>query len=476
MSQSSGACSCAPETVADEDGKRLTQSNEQRSPLERLLAWITVPRVLGILGSRRLATSLIVSWMALLVIWVIPFHFYGLPTEQIKRIVYGEPFFQGVYIGLIVVTAGCIGLRIRSIYLRIRRNPSPNSTPRLPEQSPSLECAWDDERSVEALRSCGFRHVVLGTGWAWGVRNRFAPVGNLVSHFAFLIMLVAVVVAARDGSAFVGNAVVAEGETFATADGQFTDIYFPEAERPRIEFTLRSFDPRFHEDILLFTRLAGVISDRSGRTRDISLASPWIIWPDTVVAVEDFGYAAEVTARSREGTSPAPAVHKLKVFPSSMEDSFDVQGVGDSDYRVHVRVFGDYVDRGGKPGVKSFNLSNPRVQVRVTEVLSTKAELQHVSSLVSLGEPITVPDGTIVIEAIRLFGVFRIARFDAAPWVLLALVVASVGFAMRLLWPRQEALIVSQGATTVVSVLDETYRAAPRIERRLLESLARDAT
>jgi hypothetical protein len=415
------------------------------------------------LGSRRFATTVIVAWAALLVVWVIPFEFYGLPSENIKTIIYEELFFRLVY-GLVALsTIACIVPRIPAAVRRAKRRPSQDSLPRI-SASHRAEASgpWNPEKARSVLLSMGYRHIVTSEGWAWGVRNRWSPIGSVAFHVSLLLLMLSATLMLLPGSRFAASAVVAEGEPFDSTTAVYSDRSTPDVEPPEIVFTVKSIAPRFHEDILLFTQLDSVLTDELGNQKHMSLAAPWIPNATTLVAIEDFGYTLTVTGSGAETETANTQVYKLKVFPSSMSDSFE-RDVGSARYRFDIRVFGDYVDRAGTPGTRSFNLDDPRVEVSVARILSSGGSTEVLPArLIKPGESIEIREDSVTIEKVGYYGVYRLTRNLAAPFLFAAVLLLCAGSAARLVFPRREALMVSEGDVVLIAVNDETYRTSQR--------------
>lgn len=424
-------------------------------------------RVIRALGSWRLAALLVVAWAALLVVWVIPFQFYGLPVMQMKAIVYRETFFQILYGALAVTTITCMGVRMGSIVRRVWRRPLPDAaSPRLPDDATVISSSWESVPSV--LRRAHFTRVVQGDGWTWGVRRSWSPFGTLLLHMAVLVLMLAGLVAVYGPPAFSGEAVVTPGEPFTGAPSEWASVQDPAVKPPVIKFTTGPVEASFYRDLLLFTRLEALVTENDGRPRRISLASPWMVSPDTLVAIKDFGYSVDVVASTDASVAPV-RTYKLKVFPSEITDSFDVS-VGAKTYRVYLKVFGDYVDEAGVPGNRSFNLVNPRMLVTVKEVLTSKAEVERVpETLVAPGDPILVPAGRVAITGVDRHAVLRVTVVPASPYIALALVMAVTGALMRLVWPRQEVTAVDASDGIRLLVIDDTYQRDRALEEAIRE-------
>ena len=234
---------------------------------------LTPRSVVRMLGSRRLAAATMLAWALLIVVWVVPFQIYGLPDFQIKNIVYSEIFFRVVYVTLGINTLACIGARVPAIVRRVGRLPVPDSSPRVSADAHPLEGAWSLERAASALKTAGFPTRVSGDGWAWGVRNRYAPLGTIVFHLSFFVIIAGALLALDPRALYVGKAVVAEGESFDISTHAFSEEPVPRDPRPDVAFTLDTLTPEFHEDILLFTGLDATLTHDGGPER-MALSSP----------------------------------------------------------------------------------------------------------------------------------------------------------------------------------------------------------
>lgn len=422
-------------------------------------------RIVRTLGSWRAAALLVVAWATLIVVWIIPFQFYGLPATQMRNIVYRETFFQVLYAALTVSTLACMGLRIGYVWRKAKRVPSADAEPRLPEDF--TRAASDLGTAVARVSGNGFRLSVSSESWAWGVRQRWSSLGTFALHGAMIVLVASGLVATYGPKPFTGEAVVSAGETFASRPEQWVSIQPDGAKPPQLSFTVEEVKADFYRDLLLFTKLEARVAEDGGRTRNIALAQPWVAGPATLVAIKDFGYSADVVSSTEASESPL-RTFKLKVFPSEITDSFDVS-VGAKTYRVYLRVYGDYVDREGSPGNRSFNLTNPRLLVSAKEVLTSKAEVERVPErLLAPGEPLVVPGGEVTIRAITRHAVFRVTVLPVAPYLFIAMLLAAVGAWLRLVSPRREVTLVKDGETGVaIIVMDDTYGRDTAMERRL---------
>lgn len=419
--------------------------------------------------SRRLATALMLVWMGLLLVWIVPFQFYGLPAEQIRNIIYREPFLLWVYAALCVVTVTCVWARVGPSVRRARTVPSPGARARLGGAAVMVPGPWSASRAVDVLRTVGFPRIVEGEEWVWAVRNRWSPLGTVVSHFALVVAVACSAWWILRPAPFVGSAVVAEGERF---DGSLASyVETTGAGAPSVAFDLESVSPRFHEDVLLFTNLDCVMTDDSGTRRTVRLGTPWYPSPDVQVALEDFGWTVEVVGGRDATTVVGPDVYKLQVFPPGSADYIEL-AMADARYRLKVVVYGDYADRDGEPGIASYNLRNPRIGLTVWRVLSNDDPLLVFRDrLVAPGEQVDVsPRDSIVFTDVGTYGKFRISRTFPAPLVVAIGLTMFAGFASRLVVPRAE-VVLSRGAQGVeIRARRELYGSSDAIATQIADS------
>lgn len=425
--------------------------------------------VIRAMGSRRMATTLLLTWLALLVMWIIPFEFYGLDVSQLRYIISREPFFRVVYGLLVLNTVACVWSGIPRTIRRAHDVPSPESHPRGTGAFCELGGEWSSDKAGELVRRRGFRSVVVGDGWVWAVRNSISPWGHVMLHLGLVLFVIAAVMSLDPGSYVTGKSVVVEGETFDTASSEIVDISPAGAKMPDVRFTVRQVSSRFHDDLLLFTKLQARILDAGGDGHDLRVGHPWFISPFTAVSLDDFGYAPVVNVSSESTTFPGQ-IFKLKAFPSGTADYFNVSDGAGSTYRVKVAVFGDYVDRAGAHGIKSFNLTkDPRLLVSVGRIRSDDAETPIITDrLVGLDDAIDIGGAKLSFESVREYGLFRITRVTSAPVVFAGLVVVLAGFVMALLFPRVQVLFIEEDGSVRLYVRDDQYRRSSRLEAALV--------
>lgn len=415
------------------------------------------------------------SFLAL-AIWVVPFILYGIPMTRVTAILYDEPFGRALVIALCGTTLACTLPRVAVVWRRMNRTPSPDQAPQSAGGA-DAGVPFDPAAARRALGAAGFRHVVVSADWCWGVRRRYAPVGSLIFHLSILLIGAAALQAAFSGSAFSGKFLLNEGQTATIEQSQYFETE-GDGDAPTLDVSLDDIQTDFHEDVLLFTRLQARLSEGGGASQRVAVGHPMILGPETLLSLGDFGWALEVSEASAVATAPAETqTFALKVFPPGSRDEFTI-ALGGGEYRVVVEAYGDYVSRDGKPGVESFDLSDPRVVLSVWRVLTNGEEKLMVDSeLVEIPGAVEVGASTLQVHAMHHYGVFTVSRTPGSFLALLGLVMMLIGTSVRLMFPRAEALIARNAeGHAELSIRVDVYRHDPRISRRVMTALGRTAS
>lgn len=417
------------------------------------------------------------AWTALLLVWVVPFQIYGLPTAQVRAIVLEEPFFRVTYILLAVSSIGCMSIRFAPVVKRARRTPRPDASPGGTAGARRLDASTASAWSA-GIGSAGFRRVVAGDTFVWAVRNRWAPVLSPVWHVALVLFMVLLTGYLISGGPAVAKFALTEGETFTGDPQQFFDRASREtyetfgAPLPAID--LEGLSARFHEDLLLFTHLEAELRTPAGWTA-VAVGRPWMADDSTWVALEDFGYSVDVEFTPGDGGDAAELVYRTTTFPSGVADSFEspALGLAGRTYRIDISVFGDYAEVDGRPTARSFNKTDPAMEITVVRVLASgDARTVFGPSVVRLGETVDLGEDTLAIRAIPYYGVFRIVRSPWAVWVGVSLALLAAAVIARLLLPRTEVLVTADDqGRPVVRVLREIYGEPPVLRERIEAAL-----
>lgn len=397
-----------------------------------------------LVGSRRVAQWSLGTWVALFVVWVVPFTLTGVPEPRIKRIVGGEWYFQLLYGVLLVNVLVCLLPRWRRA-LRSARLPSPLPADRLAEHRRSVgaRCAATPGALGGRLADGGWTVVVdERAGALAAVRRRFSTVGSLLLHLSLALVLVAAFLVPRTTT---GQVLVSEGESFSGAPEDYAQKPEPPPGRalPRAAFTVEKLRADFFEDKLFFKDLRAAVTHRRAdatRTATVRLSEPLFFGPGTFVSLAGFNHALAYTL---DGESRGRAVRREIVgvdsFPPGSEDKIRLLvGQRLSIHWAYVRVYPDVPEDGPSLHNISFAVGRPKLAVRMTRLLDDGTERPLGSWVVRLGEPIRFDRGTLTFDAIKYAGLFRLVDVPSLPWMSSAFIVGLVGLVWRTLLPREE--------------------------------------
>lgn len=303
---------------------------------------------------------------------------------------------------------------------------------------------------MRALRRRGYRVRLGADGRSFAaLRGRFAPLGDLAFHLAFILILAGVLVSAA--TRFSGDVVITEGQTFWGERGDYLTFHPREdfARRaPRLSFAVEKIGAAFYRDELFFTDLYAHVryaaGPQAGRAT-VRLSHP--LWLDGArINLVGYGFAPLYVLRGPDGRELDSAVVNLNVFPPGTEDSFRLPALP---HRVHVTFFPDPVMADGVRGSRSNNLRDPVLQLRVY-----RHKVRVYEGVVPLGSSASFDGLRLEFPGVRLSGQARVVRDPGASWVFAAFLVGIGGLALRVLWHRREVvgLVAGQGGGTTLHV------------------------
>lgn len=318
------------------------------------------------------------------------------------------------------------------------------------------------QRLTATLRRRGYavRASADGRGFR-AVRGRLAPLGGIVFHLSFFLLLVGIVLALT--SNFKGQAVVTEGQTFG---GQRDDYvgFEPAGEfdqrAPRhLAFRLDKVRPRFWGDRLLFTDLYARIrvAGRPGRRpATIRLNVPYKA-DYTSVNLVGYGYAPRYRLTDASGKPVSSAYVNLVVFPAGAEDRFPL---GDTGYVAVVRFYPDFVWRDGKPTSRSQNVRHPMYLVRIGRGRQTVFD-----GRLRPGQTASFANFKLSFPSFSRWAELRIIRNVGLPVIFWSFIIGITGMTWRLLFYRREvvALLTATAGGGTVAYLTGTSDYYPNL-------------
>ena len=430
-------------------------------------AWLqqTAHAVYRVLSSHSLGYWLLLAWLALLLVWVLPFTLTGQAEETVAAIALDWLPIKFVYWALGVATVGCTVNRALRDWRRCRSLGVPKRTSVLegglwlPGETTS--------NARDTLESCGFIVSAESDSGAFrAVRGRFGPLWGSLFHVSLLLLAVAFVV--NLATMRTSGIELIEGQTASDFLQSVPDTPERSLFRDKLAtLELESVTPRFFDQYLLFERLDAQVT-YLGRSRRMSLSQP--LWLDAVsyMSIQDFNYAPHVVLTSSDGRTLDDAISSLKLFPPGAQDTLSLP-IGK--VSLALEVFPDHAVIDGVDASRTYNLANPRVRATVFEEVSG-ATTQRVlgRQLIAPGEEIVIPDGTrIRLEEIRYVGTFGLTYAPAAPFVAILAILVLLGLGGRLFRPRLD--VIGRGDDDGVWVDARMDVLGPLAGRRELERI-----
>jgi cytochrome c biogenesis protein ResB len=414
------------------------------------------------LGSWRLSVVLMVAatlYYLFLAIWA-----GSTPAVTVQSIARLTPFWI-VYLLLLVNTAVCLWRRLPALLREIsseRMTGSRAADWRLDlRQELDRDLEWEEVRKMTRL--LGYRQIEGVDGVLEGVRRRWTGFGTYLFHGAFFVVALGfglTMVARQEATIW-----VSEGEFFEGLGEQFLSQSTPRllaSGLSPVTFEVRSIEPEFWRDQMLFTRLEAALEFADGSQGTTKINRPlWLGWK-TFLRLSGFGYAPRYELADRQGFVLDSAFIKLNVFPPGQTDYFRLPSYP---HRIYQSILPDaeWTDAGVVNA--SLNLENPAIDVEVT-----RGKLRLGRRIVRLGESYEIEGLLLTFPEIRYWGEFTIVSDPGAPVLFLGYLVGLVGLVFKLLGPRQELRWVARSSGEWVGVVEGWGGTQPD-SRRLLRHL-----
>lgn len=165
--------------------------------------------------------------------------------------VFASPWFAAVYLLLFISLIGCVVPRLKVHWKAMRSQPpaAPRNLMRLGGEEFQVAQSPDQvlTRAQEYLKKNRWRVVRSGDDWVAAEKGYLRETGNLVFHFSFILVLIAIAYGGLFG--WRGNVIIREGEGFsntltqydAWGGGRMTSAN----DLPEFSFTLDEFNVEF---------------------------------------------------------------------------------------------------------------------------------------------------------------------------------------------------------------------------------------
>ncbi len=329
-----------------------------------------------------------------------------------------------------------------------QRIPAIRSTVRLPEKANISATSFNglyscdlllpsiNELSILTAILSGYGYKMIpGDGCFRGIKNRFSPIGSLLFHVSFIIMLAGGMLIFH--SRFSGVTYVTEGQEFYGTAAEYSRIVrFSDIRSsvPHIAFRLISIKPEFekNEAISIRTEIIPLYGKDKGAKTEFNVNYPYADGSVTML-VKDAGVAPFFEVYNRSENKLVSAFIPLRVLQGEI-DSFPIP---DTAYKVQVQFWPDYyVDPEGYIKTYTYYLKRPLFKITVfrdgKEIASGK--------LHSPSESLMFEGNRLSYKEIKYFGAFNVTS-EFGGWVLITgFVIALAGLVTKLLFERREII------------------------------------
>lgn len=331
-----------------------------------------------------------------------------------------------------------------------QRLPAIRSAIRLPEQAhvtmaslqglPVRELTLTDANSLARLRQevtrLGFT-IVDGDGCFRGIKNTFSPLGSLLFHVSFIIILAGAVVIFH--SRFSGGAYVTEGQEFHGTPQEYFNVRrfsHLRTSYPPVAFRLVSIRPEFekNEAISIKTEILPLTGQHKGLPASFNVNFPYSEGSMTML-IKDIGVAPYFDVRDQAGRELLSAFISLNILKGDV-DHFVIPGTS---YEVRVQFWPEYdVDSEGYIFSRSYYIKRPLFKITI---LKQGVEIAD-GKLHSPAEQISFEGLTLAYREIRYFGTFNVTDEHGGEILVTGFVIALVGLVLKFMLERQELLVL----------------------------------
>lgn len=269
-------------------------------------------------------------------------------------------------------------------------------------------------------------------------KGRFSPLGNLLFHFSFVLIIAGVWMNLLYG--FEGTTILMEGEEFMGTRAEYAS---PPASRslPVLNFRVEKITPRYWADKLLFTDLRAELKYPDGgevREGVASLSNPLGI-DGAQVTLVGMGIAPRYILRDKNERVTKSAFLKLNIFSPGSEDDFKVPGYP---HKVNVSFYPDHEVVDGRLVSKSMNADNPAYLINVlrNRVPAYIGNLKPGEEAYFEGLNLSFPE-------FKYWGIFRITKKEGHWLIWIAFIFFGIGLLWRLFFYQREIALIKANGT-----------------------------
>ncbi len=405
-----------------------------------------VTKIWALAGSRNFSVFVLVMSISYVLILAV----FGLLVEpKWLDILSGLLPFQLLY-GLFFLNLVLIGIRrVPAVMRQCQKTGLPQGREELNRFNPATPtqgAGFKVQELTHYLRRRGYQvQLDQGAGNAapgmhpatllYASSGRFSPLGNLLFHASFLLLLAGAVTNVY--YRFEGTTLIAEGRPFSGAKAEYRTIGGAAgAALPKVDFDVETIAADFWDGRLFFTRLEAQVLHRGGR--DIAKLSSAVQVGNAAVSIAGYGYVPRYELKNKAGQTVDEANVMLNIFAPGSEDSFKVRGYP---HKIFVSFFPDHAKVKGEIVNKSMNPVNPAYFVRVL-----RGRIPVYTGFIKPGEWAQYDGLSLSFPSYIRSGEFQIVRNPGHPFIWIAFILMGVGLTWKLLFYRKELVLWQDGA------------------------------
>jgi len=277
-------------------------------------------------------------------------------------------------------------------------------------------------------------------------RGRYSPLGNIMFHVAFILIIVGVYMSMQ--YRFEGKIYLIEGQKFTGSYGEYASLQVgPGADFMKMPFQVKDIETKFWESHLLFTDL------RADITSGNETFSVWLSEAGDIdghrISIQEVSYTLNYILRDKSGrTADRGAVNLANFGPGSF-DSFHIPGFP---YKISVSIYPEAAIEKGIIINRSMNLKNPAYNVKV---MKNKRLLYN--GVVKGAGLISFDGFTLSFPKVNYIGAFKVVKDPGLKWIIASFVLMIAGLVWRMIFCRNEVAVVRDEGCIVIYARSDYY-------------------
>jgi cytochrome c biogenesis protein ResB len=344
------------------------------------------------------------------------------------------------FITLLVITGRRVPLVLRKAFLTGEPPSFSSSEIKRSRDSTVLSISDESGKIMETIYAFFQKkkwHLMKGkeADTVLAVKNRFSPLGFLLFHFSFFLLLIGGLIITYTG--FRGNLALTEGQAFHGDMTQFSRVTrTPKILKdiPTFEMHVEGIRPFYEGDVPVeltvdaHMKYKGVV-----KSEVLRINEPIKRGPLSILA-KNIGISPLFIVRGGDGREIDGAYVSLNVL-YGQEDSFrfDLGRL----YRFEVRFFPDYAVEKGRELTRSIELKNPAIHLVIKrDMVKTVYE-----GTIRKGEPALFDSYSIAFEDLRYWVNFIVGREYGRIPLIVGFTMAAIGLIMRLVFFQKKLRI-----------------------------------